>query len=69
MARLLTGDVLTGETERLRKRVVQIFDRIETQLKQVLREAELNQTQRATIPEMAGLLLAFVEGSHRTFCA
>ena len=62
MARLLTGDVLTGETERLRKRVVQIFDRIETQLKQVLREAELNQTQRATIPEMAGLLLAFVEG-------
>ena len=62
MARLLTGDVLTGETERLRKRVVQIFDRIETQLRQVLREAALNQTQRATIPEMAGLLLAFVEG-------
>ena len=62
MARLLTGDVLTGETERLRKRVVQIYDRIEAQLKQVLREADLNQTQRATIPEMAGLLLAFVEG-------
>ena len=62
MARLLTGDVLTGETERLRKRVVQIYDRLEAQLKQVLREADLNQTQRATIPEMAGLLLAFVEG-------
>ena len=62
MARLLTGDVLTGETERLRKRVVQIFDRIETQLKQILREAALNQAQRAAIPETAGLLLAFIEG-------
>ena len=62
MARLLTGDVLTGEAERLRKRVAQIYERIEAQLKQVLREADLNQTQRATIPEMAGLLLAFVEG-------
>ena len=69
MARLLTGDVLTGETERLRKRVVQIFDRIETQLKQVLREAELNQTQRATIPEMAGFIAGLCRGSHRTFCA
>lgn len=62
MARLLAGDALTGEAERLRKRVVQIYDRLEAQLKQVLREADLNQTQRATIPEMAGLLLAFVEG-------
>ena len=62
MARLLTGDVLTGETERLRKRVVQIYERIEAQLKQVLREADLNQTQRAAIPETAGLLLAFIEG-------
>src|SRR3989338_451058 len=62
MARLLTGDVLTGEAERLRKRVVQIYDRLEAQLKQVLREADLNQAQRATTPEMAGLLLAFVEG-------
>src|SRR3989344_4200218 len=62
MARLLTGDALTGEAERLRKRVAQIYDRLDTQLKQVLREADLNQTQRATIPEMAGLLLAFVEG-------
>ena len=44
------------------QRVVQIYDRIETQLKQMLREADPNQAQRATIPEMAGLLLAFVEG-------
>lgn len=41
ITRILTGDALAGETERLRLRVVQLFDRIETQLKQVLREAEL----------------------------
>ena len=62
MARILYGDVLTGEAERLRKRVAQIFDRIETQLKQILRETTLNQAQRAAIPETAGLLLAFLEG-------
>ncbi len=62
MARLLTGDALTGEAERLRKRVAQIYERIETQLKQVLREADLNADRRAAIPETAGLLLAFLEG-------
>jgi len=62
MARLLTGDALTGEAERLRKRVAQIYERIETQLKQILREASLNAAQRAVIPETAGLLLAFTEG-------
>ncbi len=41
ITRILTGDALAGETERLRLRVVQLFDRIETQLKQILREAEL----------------------------
>ncbi|MDH4133337.1 MAG: nucleoid occlusion factor SlmA, partial [Gammaproteobacteria bacterium] len=39
MARLLQGGVLTGETERLRVRISQFFERIETQLRQVLREA------------------------------
>lgn len=41
ITRILTGDALAGETDRLRQRVVQLFDRIETQLKQILREAEL----------------------------
>ena len=40
MARLLQGGVLTGETERLRVRISQLYDRIETQLRQVLREGE-----------------------------
>ena len=41
ITRILTGDALAGETERLRQRVVQLFERIETQLRQVLRDAEL----------------------------
>lgn len=63
MARLLYGDVLVGETERLRKRVVQIYERIETQLKQTLREAEVSENLRIPVVETAALLLAVVEGS------
>ncbi len=63
MARLLYGDVLVGETERLRKRVVQIYERIETQLKQVLREGEASENLHVPIADTAALLLAVVEGS------
>ena len=63
MARLLYGDVLVGETERLRKRVVQIYERIETQLKQVLREGDVNENLRVPIGDTAALLLSVVEGS------
>jgi TetR/AcrR family transcriptional regulator len=63
MARLLYGDVLVGETERLRQRVVQIYERIETQLKQILREAEASENLRVPIADTAALLLAVVEGS------
>ena len=62
MARLLYGDVLVGETERLRTRVVQIFERIETQLKQILREAEIGENLRVPVTDAAALLLAVVEG-------
>ncbi len=63
MARLLYGDVLVGETERLRQRVVQIYERIETQLKQILREGEVGENLRVPIADTASLLLAVVEGS------
>lgn len=62
MARILYGDVLMGEAERLRKRVAQIYDRVETQLKQILREAELHEGLRLPVAEAAGLVLAIVEG-------
>lgn len=62
MARLLQGGVLTGETERLRIRIAQFYDRIETQLRQILREAEVAGAARLAVNDSAQLLLAFVEG-------
>lgn len=64
LTRLLTGDALTGETERLRTRIEQFFDRIETQLKQVLREAELREGVQPQLPiaAAANLLIALVDG-------
>jgi TetR/AcrR family transcriptional regulator len=62
MARLLQGGVLTGETERLRVRISQLYDRIETQLRQILREGEAAGAPRLAVNETAQLLLAFIEG-------
>lgn len=64
ITRLLTGDALAGETERLRARIANLFERLETQLKQILREAELREGLRtqATVSVSANLLLATVEG-------
>ncbi|MGQ7261092.1 nucleoid occlusion factor SlmA [Vreelandella sp. V005] len=64
LARVMGGDVLTGETARLRQRVNQLFERLELQLKQILREAELREGLRPTIPASAAanLLAAQAEG-------
>lgn len=64
ISRLLTGDALAGETERLHARIAQLFNRIETQLKQILREAELREGKRTTLQPgaAANLLLASAEG-------
>ena len=64
ITRILTGDALTGETERLHHRVAQLFDRFETQLKQVIREAEMREGLRPAIalPAAANLLMSAAEG-------
>lgn len=64
ITRLLTGDALTGENDRLRQRIQQFFDRLESQIKQVLRDAEFKNGLRtqANATETANLLLAVVEG-------
>ena len=64
MTRLLTGDALAGETERLRERISQFFSRLEAQLKQVLREAQIRENLKTTISPavLANLLLASCEG-------
>lgn len=62
--RLLTGDVLSGESSTLRHRVAQFYERIETQLKQILREGELREGLRPTAPitVTANMMLAAAEG-------
>ncbi|MFC3284321.1 nucleoid occlusion factor SlmA [Litchfieldella rifensis] len=64
LSRLLGGDALTGETARLRARMNQLFERLETQLKQILREAEIRERLRPSLPasSAANLLLAHAEG-------
>ena len=64
LTRLLIGDVLIGETERLRKRIDKFYERLETQLKQVLREGEASQQLNAgqAIAAKANLLMSVVQG-------
>lgn len=69
MCRILIGDALAGEVERLRDRVIQVFDRLETQLKQVFREAEIREGLRTTLPtnQAAILLMSVAEGRINQF--
>lgn len=64
MTRLMTGDALAGETERLRIRISQLFDRLEAQLKQILREAQIREGLKPKVSPavLASLLLATAEG-------
>ncbi len=69
ITRILTGDPLSGETDRLRTRVAQFFDRVELQLKQILRESEIRggQTVRMETSAAANFMLALVEGKISQF--
>ncbi len=69
ITRVLVGDALVGENERLRGRVLQFFERLETQFKQILREANLNDGARlvGTIDSGANQMLAHVEGKMSQF--
>jgi TetR/AcrR family transcriptional regulator len=68
-ARLLVGDALQGETERLRVRVRQLFDRLETELRQMLRTWGGGQVPgpRYTASVAANLMLAAAEGRINQF--
>ncbi len=68
ICRILTGEALTGEQERLRHRIAQLFSRLEVQLKQVIREkaaAEGKANIDAGI--IANLLLNIVDGRLQQF--
>ena len=68
-ARLLIGDVLPGEHERLRTRIRQLFDRLQTELRGWLREWSLTQvpTPPLSPAATAALWLAAAEGKVTQF--
>ncbi len=67
--RLMTGEALVGETGWLRERVQQFFDRLETQVRQILREGEARGDARLTLPvnAAAAFVLAMIEGRINQF--
>lgn len=64
MTRLLVSDALVGEKSRLRERISQFYERVETQIKQVLRESRLQGTEVSDeqIKTYSRLLLSIIEG-------
>lgn len=68
MVRVMTGDALIGEHERLRVRMNQFFDRFESTLKQSLRlAASQGQGEESEAAAKAGTLLRYVLGSLQQF--
>lgn len=64
LCRLLTGEALQGEQERLRERIGQLLDHLEQQLRQCFRERRLREGKALGGDEqaLASLLLAIIEG-------
>lgn len=66
---VLTGDALVGENEALRKRASQFFERLETQVRQILKEGEIRQglRPRTSATRGADFVLVFMEGRIQRF--
>ena len=69
LTRIMTGHALMFENERLRERINQLFERIETQFRQILRERKLREGKAFPIDEriLAAQLLGQIEGSFSRF--
>ena len=64
LVRIMSGHALVFENERLSERINQLFNRIELQLKQILRERQIREGKGFPIAEslFASQLLAEIEG-------
>lgn len=64
ITRLLNGDALMGEQDRLRTRIAQLFERLETQIKQILRERKLREGKALGVDEavLANMMVCFMDG-------
>jgi TetR/AcrR family transcriptional regulator len=70
MARVMVGDALVFENERLHQRMNQLFERIESALRQVLRaaaEANKSATPTADAQVRAAVMVAFALGQLQRF--
>ncbi|WPC74217.1 nucleoid occlusion factor SlmA [Vibrio porteresiae] len=69
LTRILSGHALMFENERLRERINQLFERIETSLRQILRERKIREGKSFPVDEsiLAAQLLGQVEGSLNRF--
>lgn len=65
VSRLLMGDALTGETERLRQRIAQFFERVQTQLTTILEECIIPPVQKISLTPRtaANLLMVYLDGA------
>ena len=64
ITRILNGDPLMGEQDRLRARIAKLYERLETQMKQVLRERKLREGKTLSAEEevIANLMICYVDG-------
>ena len=68
ITRVLIGEALVGEDRALSERVARFFDRLETQLRMIIRDAgDANLTQRSRAGASANLLVAFILGRMHQF--
>ena len=70
MTRVMVGDALVHENERLQQRMNQFFDRLESSLRQVLKDAQvvrLSQTPTVEAQVRASVLTAFALGRLQRF--
>ena len=62
ICRILTAEALTGEQQRLRERIAQFFNRLETQLKQTIREWAAAHDHLIDANHIATLLMNVLDG-------
>ncbi len=68
ISRLLTGEVLLGETQRLKDRISQIFDRIEIELKKIHRDDAVKAGQSTqNSAAIAKFINSLIEGKLQQF--
>jgi len=69
ITRVLLGDALVGENERLHTRVDKFFDRLQTQFRQILREAAMRGDGVGVLAAepVVDIVLGFIEGRMHRF--